>query len=205
MITTMKKAAYIVSFFVIITVLIALYYTGYYFTEKSEFSSNLLTKEEVEKENPAIYNVSNVDEQIITKNTEYIIETYNSDTEDLSVNTENVPIEILGYDREKMTEYIEKKRQTATEKNVINMQLKSFSGDKVVVRKTIVNLESIYHYYVVSEDNVIKIYNSDKKQLFTDTGISTEDLNEESREKLKQGFYIETIHELYNYLESVTS
>ncbi len=205
MITTMKKAAYIVSFFVIITVLMALYYTGYYFTEKSEFSSNLLTKEEVEKENPAIYNVSNVDEQIITKNTEYIIETYNSDTEDLSVNTENVPIEILGYDREKMTEYIEKKRQTATEKNVINMQLKSFSGDKVVVRKTIVNLESIYHYYVVSEDNVIKIYNSDKKQLFTDTGISTEDLNEESREKLKQGFYIETIHELYNYLESVTS
>ena len=105
MITTMKKAAYIVSFFVIITVLMALYYTGYYFTEKSEFSSNLLTKEEVEKENPAIYNVSNVDEQIITKNTEYIIETYNSDTEDLSVNTENVPIEILGYDREKMTEY----------------------------------------------------------------------------------------------------
>ena len=178
----MKKAAYIVSFFVIITVLMALYYTGYYFTEKSEFSSNLLTKEEVEKENPAIYNVSNVDEQIITKNTEYIIETYNSDTEDLSVNTENVPIEILGYDREKMTEYIEKKRQTATEKNVINMQLKSFSGDKVVVRKTIVNLESIYHYYVVSEDNVIKIYNSDKKQLFTDTGISTEDLNEESRD-----------------------
>ncbi len=203
--TTIKKAAYIVSFFVVITLFAALYYTGYYFTEKSDFSDSLLTKEKVRERNPLVHSVAEAEEQIVTKDTDYVTEVFNSDTEDLTVNQEKAPIEILGYDRDRMTEYIETCRKKDTEKNVINIQLKSFSKDKVVVRKTVVNLESVYHYYVISEDNVIKIYHSNKKELFADTGIRIDNFSDDCKEKLKEGFYVETIHELYNYLESVTS
>ena len=207
---TIKKAAYIVSFFIIISVCALLYYAGYYYTtSRGMFSDNLIRKKDVESQNPLVYsetkNVTNTKSQIVTKNTKYIVETYNIDEDKMITESLDVPVEILGYDRERVSDYLDGIKSKSSEKNLINIQLKSFSGEQIVVRKTIVNNETIYKYFVISENDVIKIYNSDKKTLFADTGISITGLDEEYKNKLTEGFYIETIHELYNYLESVTS
>ena len=74
---TIKKAAYIVSFFIIISVCALLYYAGYYYTtSRGMFSDNLIRKKDVESQNPLVYsetkNVTNTKSQIVTKNTKYI-------------------------------------------------------------------------------------------------------------------------------------
>ena len=49
------------------------------------------------------------------------------------------------------------------------------------------------------------VFYSDRTSLYLDTGISIDSVDEEERSHLETGFYIETIHELYNYLEGITS
>ena len=161
---TIKKAAYIVSFFIIISVCALLYYAGYYYTtSRGMFSDNLIRKKDVESQNPLVYsetkNVTNTKSQIVTKNTKYIVETYNIDEDEMITESLDVPVEILGYDRERVSDYLDGIKSKSSEKNLINIQLKSFSGEQIVVRKTIVNNETIYKYFVISENDVIKIYN----------------------------------------------
>ena len=91
------------------------------------------------------------------------------------------------------------------DETLLNVQLISFSPDSVVIRKTICNPTNIYSYFVISENNIIKIYNAGKDSLFIDTGIDISNFEEEYIEELNDGFYVETIHDLYNYLESITS
>lgn len=81
----------------------------------------------------------------------------------------------------------------------------SFSADSIVIRKTICNPTNLYNYFVISENNIIKIYNANRDSLFIDTGIDISNFEEEYKLELTDGFYIETIHDLYNYLESITS
>ena len=64
---------------------------------------------------------------------------------------------------------------------------------------------TFYNYFVISENNIIMIYNANHDKLFIDTGIDVSNIEEQYKEELKDGFYIETIHDLYNYLESITS
>ena len=118
-----------------------------------------------------------------------------------------MPIVLLGLDREAVIDYLTTYKATnvGTGDNVLNIQLVSFSAEQVVIRKTIRDIDEIYNYYVVSEDSIIKIYHSDQTTLFADTGIDISNIDEEYKKDLENGFYIETIHELYNYLESITS
>ncbi len=212
--TTLKKTAYIVTFFTLASVFALLYYAGYYYATRNKIGfNNLITKEDVTNTNPGMkayddsLDVATNENPIITSSTKYVEECYNSDTGELTKNESDMPIELLGLDREAVIDYLTtyKINNIGTEENVTNIQLVSFSGEQVVIRKTIRDIHEIYHYYVVSENSIIKIYNSDQKTLFVDTGIDISNIDEEHKKELEKGFYIETIHELYNYLESITS
>ena len=60
-------------------------------------------------------------------------------------------------------------------------------------------------YYIASENGKIVIYHSDKKTIYYETSISTGQLPEEIEEKVKNGFFIETDMELYEFLENYSS
>ena len=143
---------------------------------------------------------------VITSKTDYIEESYNIDTEELSKNTIVAPIEVLGYNREQLIDYLTTYMTKNTDETLVNIQLVSFSAETVVVRKTIRKVEKNYSYYVkASEDGELSIYKADKITKYFDTGIMLNEVEEDEREKLKEGYFIEDIHELYNFLESITS
>ena len=60
-------------------------------------------------------------------------------------------------------------------------------------------------HVLIMESNKSEQPDSNHDKLFIDTGIDVSNIEEQYKEELKDGFYVETIHDLYNYLESITS
>ena len=229
---SIKKMAYIVSFFVMVSMFALLYYAGYYYATSHHMGAdNLITKEEVANTNPGLIDQSSDNrlshdttdkkedawsndshektvagqEQLVSTETDYVEEVFDVDTGELTKTSQPVPVVLLGLNREQLIDYLTTVQFNENDRQVMNVQLVSFSASRLVIRKTVRNLKEIYQYYVICEDDIIKIYRSDRKTLFVDTGINISHISEEHKNELNNGFYIETIHELYNYLESITS
>lgn len=210
---SLKKTAYIVSFLALSSIFALLYYAGYYYATNYMKSDNLITKEDAANMNPGInksteQDAAEVGSQVnptVTSKTGYIEESYNSDTGELIKTEKNVPVDLIGLNRSEVIDYLTTYKEKNTDKSLVNIQLVSFSAETVVIRKTICSIDNLYSYFVISDYNIIKIYNANRDALFIDTGIDISHLDEEYKKELEEGFYIETIHDLYNYLESVTS
>lgn len=212
---SLKRTAYMIYFVALALTFAVIYYGSYYYGLKYMTSENIITKEKIQEDNPAVDytnsgdNLNEVNANmnlVITSKTDYIEESYNIDTEELSKNTIVAPIEVLGYNREQLIDYLTTYMTKNTDETLVNIQLVSFSAETVVVRKTIRKVEKNYSYYVkASEDGELSIYKADKITKYFDTGIMLNEVEEDEREKLKEGYFIEDIHELYNFLESITS
>lgn len=208
--SSFKKTAYILSFFVLAAFFACLYYAGYYYATNSLDSDNLITKEKAHNSNPSINisqitNVSDTNSQVIKKDIEYIEECYNTDTGEMTKNNTSVPVDFIGLTRDELIDYLTTYKENTVDKTLLNIQLVSFSEKSLVIRKTVCNISQLYSYFIKCEENIIKIYNTNKDTLLIDTGINIENFDERYKEELEIGFYVETIHDLYNYLESVTS
>ncbi len=195
-----KSRTYVVMILCFGVLILTLYYGGYYYAVNYLKSDNLVRK----SDQIDIY-ANTKDEEIVTKRTRYIEEAYDIDTEEIRKSESDIPIEYIGYNREQLIDYLARFMSNNEDRTLKNIQLISFSDDAVVIRKTVCTPSKIYKYFVVSEENIIKIYDVDKKVIIIDTGIDIENLDEECRKNLEKGFYLETIHELYSYLESVTT
>jgi hypothetical protein len=205
---TLKYMTYIAYFIALASVFALIYYGGYYYAINYMKSDNLITIDDALKNNPSISSVTTVneaDEQIVSAKATYTEECYNTDTDELTTQELKMPVEYIGLTRDDVIDYLTTYKNNVSDETLINIQLVSFSKDSIVVRKTVCNPIAIYNYYVISEKNIIKIYNANRDVLYIDTGIDISNLEEEYIEELNNGFYIETIHELYNYLEGVTS
>lgn len=184
-----------------------LYFGGYFYARRYFDSDNLITKEEAASLTPGI-NVSNSAEdepEIICKSATYTEETYNTDTESYTKESISIPALYIGMTKDEVVDYIAESMKNNSDKTLINMQLLSFSRENLVIRKTVCNPKNVYNYFAVSENEIIQIYTADKQTHFIDTGINISNIEEIYKEELEKGFYIETIHDLYKYLESITS
>lgn len=206
---SLKKLTYIVYFIALASVFSLIYYGGYYYAINYMKSDNLVTIEEAASSNPGINNdtsfVGQVNEQIVSSDAKYVEECYNTDTEALTKTENKIPVEHIGFTREQVIDYLTTYAEKNSDPTLTNIQLVSFSADSIVIRKTICNPTNLYSYFVISENNIIKIYNSNRDSLFIDTGIDISNFEEEYKLELTDGFYIEIIHDLYNYLECITS
>lgn len=211
---SLKRAAYLTYFVALAMTFAVLYYGSYYYALKYMTSDNIITKEKLQEDNPAVdymnlenhLNEVNAEQDyVITNKTNYVEEFYNIDTDELQKESIAPPIEVLGYNRQQLIDYLTRYMSKNTDETLVNIQLVSFSTDSVVVRKTIRTIEKKYYYYVLEEDGMISVYKADKKTKYFDTGIKLSEVDEKERQKLTEGFYIEDIRELYNYLESITS
>lgn len=210
----LKKIAFALYFVALALGFVVLYYGAYYYALNHMTSDNIITKEELLEENPALSKTNyttGVKEagssttDIVTRKTDYIEELYDVDTGKLTKTTLEPPIAILGLNRTQLIDYLSDYLVKNTDDTLVNIQLVSFSGKTVVIRKSVRNVERIYHYYVKGTNDSIIVYKADRITPYIDTGISLEDIVEQERAYIQNGFYIETIHELYNYLEGITS
>lgn len=209
---SLKRTAYIVTFFALVSLFALLYYAGYYYATSTRMGSDhLLTKKEVADMNPAIRDISSTadaaveEEPVVTSDTAYIEESFDMDTGELTQANKEIPIALLGLTRTQVIDYLTTFTEEETDYMLTNIQLVAFSREQLVIRKTVRSIKEIYKYFVICEEDIIKIYLADRQTLFADTGIDIRNISEDHKRELKDGFYIETVHELYNYLESVTS
>ncbi len=60
-------------------------------------------------------------------------------------------------------------------------------------------------YYIKATDGYVTVYYTDKKTVYEETSIQTSELSEEIQQKLKTGIKVETIGQVYGFLENYSS
>lgn len=206
------KKTYIICFLGLAVLFSATYYASYRYALDHLKSDNISEISDLSAKNPALTDdtvaaVDSVNEDVITKNTIYILESYNLTDDSITKETLEVPIEFLGMTRDDLILYLQKYMDnlSQSEKNIVNFQLISFSESNIVLRKSFNDNLDEYKYWLTDVDGTIVVYKADKQTVYINTTIKTENLPEDEQEKVKQGRYIQSIHELYDYLESYTS
>ena len=145
----------------------------------------------------------------ILPSTQYILESYDAVTDTL-VTEELVPPGVfVGKNRDEiiayMKEYMKSIPLTEYEKGLVSYELRSFSTDKLVMRKTYdINLLP-YKFYVNIVNGYVTVYYSDLETVYEYTQIYAADLSEEARIALSQGIFVKDREELYGLLEGYSS
>ncbi len=163
--------------------------------------------EELETQNAQA--VDTVKELRINASTKYVVEIYDGTT-DVTISEERtVPAEIAGMSREDLEQYIRDYNETMDvqrrEEEPNEMELVSFSKEKVVMREIYLGAEEETGFYLKATQGEVVIYHNDRVTPYENTGILVELLPEEERKKLEEGYYVEDEKELYSILENFSS
>ncbi len=194
-----KKYLFMSSFFLIGTI-----FTLVYFIRQQNVSQRSV---ELEKQNAET--VDTVKELRIGADTKYIVECYDGTTGVTTSEERTVPAEIAGMSREDLEQYVRDYNQTMDVERTIEepdqMEVVSFSKEKVVVREIYQGEEEETGFYLKAEQGEVIIYHNDQVTPYENTGILIELLPEEERSKLEEGFYVADEKELYSILENFSS
>lgn len=197
----MKKSvkAYSLAIFVLFAVFASVYYLSYKsFSVKNNFELSKTEgyAENIQAESKAL--AANMEDAVrISRRMTYISELYDSVNNTVTEAVEAIPDEWIGLSREELVKELYQ--------NSSDMTLVSFSEDRLVVRQNKIAEESEYSYYLIVKEGVLIVYYADMHDVFLNTYLTLDELPEDDREMLKNGFYVSDITELYDYLESVTS
>lgn len=207
-----KRTNYFIYVVVVGLAFVLLYYACYYYARVHMKADNIITKEEAMEANPSYHDgledstvSGQVDEPIVKRDMNYVEECYDIDTGELDRESLAVPIALLGLNREEVLDYYSKYMKNNDEKDVVNIQLVSFSDTGIVVRKSVRKTAPEYHYFVTIKNQKVQVYLADRKTLYIDTGIEADTLPIAVRKELRDGYSLETVRELYNFLENISS
>ncbi|MBQ8814332.1 MAG: hypothetical protein IJZ85_07550 [Lachnospiraceae bacterium] len=127
----------------------------------------------------------------------FVVGQYDWITGIVTETVEKFPKELLGLTRQELLVYLREHPEYGT--------LLSFSEHAVYLRKSDEENWSDYAYYLILEEEGLMVYHLDQTTLYLDTGIHSEELNDEDRKLLEEGFYIKDTAGLFDYLQTVTS
>lgn len=183
------KKAYGISFLVVIIALIAVYQASYYFAQQNfEKQAKIDEKKKIEEE---LVQADTNKESVTTKDTQYVINVYNSENEIAEEKTIDIPENYIGCTREELVEVLE------------DVELVSFSSERIVVKQKVA--DETYEYYLAEENGYITVLLSDKTTVYTYTDIEVASLPEEIQNEIKTLKPIKDLNHLYSFLETYTS
>lgn len=146
---------------------------------------------------------------VITADTIYLIEEVNLSDGTIQEREEQIPVKYIGLDRlaliEELEAYDRNPALSDLKLGFQNIELSSFSRDRVVICKYYRPEPEEKGFYLMVADHFVIVYEEDKKTIHTNTDILLEDLSEELQTEIIGGKYIENEQELYNFLESYSS
>ena len=152
---------------------------------------------------------ANIDaEERITENTKYVEEIWHISEATYREVNEQLPEEYDGNTKDELisnlSSYMKNMSQEEKKAGLVSIVVSSFSPNKVEIRK-VYDDKSDYEYYVTIKNGMVVVLENDKKTIVEDTGIHVDELDEESKQELKDGVYYNTLDEVYNLLESFCS
>ncbi len=148
-------------------------------------------------------------DEILTADTEYIIEEYDTRRDTLIENSVSVPVKYLGMNREEfvaaMELYAISPPLSEQERGFVGLEVRSFSASRVVVRMHYAYVEPTQSFFIKVEDNKIVVYCDDEETLYMYTNIEAESLPGYIQTQVSVGMFVEDEESLYHFLESYSS
>lgn len=140
------------------------------------------------------------------------LETISYDTiNDTTVKEETaIPAKYIGMDRQALEEAVKSYELSPPleelNKGLMDVQLVSFSPERVVLRKSYyLPDENRDEFVLVVENNYITVYHSGLEEVYLYTDIRLDELPQDVQNEIIQKKYVESEEELYNFLESYSS
>ena len=218
----MKKFERYICILFVVTGYITAYIVGYKIGNKDD--KKIVKQENVSSENPYTNNILNNattdvsnSENVVKEDAMLVIEICKEEEKDkITTEKRDIPVELIGLTRGDVIEYLEDNTEYFDKKGeeIDSLLLVSFSSEQVVIRKNIHEVETVvysneqserYNYYIAFKLDKVIVYKKDKETVFIETGITFDMLDEDTRESIEKGVWIENISVLYRYLESITS
>ena len=177
------------------------------------FVSYALSKKYASEENDIIYSTKEdvaaeaVKDEIVRSNTEIVYEVYRQGSK-VKEETVKAPAAYVGKSRTEIINLLDETMDKLTieelEDGLETMELVSFSGERVVIRKKYGEVLP-YKYCLYIENGAVTVYYSDKKTVYSYTDIQAENLPDNVRRELYGGMEIDSLGALYDFLETYSS
>lgn len=153
--------------------------------------------------------VAVVDKKIISANTEFVVQKFDTVNGLLNEESKSVPDKYIGMTREDLSNEIRSLNQNPPLKDLEQgfqyMELYSFSPYRVVIRKTYTEQEEEEGFFLVNENHCVVVYQKDLQNVYLSTDIKVDELPETLQDEILHIKYVENEKELYNFLESYSS
>lgn len=157
---------------------------------------------------PQILEVAVKEDTKITQDTKYYVETYDMGTNTVMRTEEELPENWIGNSRKELADQIEvmMENSSSEEKNagLLSIELKKFYEDEITIRKTYKQPDEIYNYFLDVQMGRVIVRNVDQT-LYAYTEVKFNSLPEELKRKILNGYEIQNLEELYEFLEAYSS
>ncbi len=214
-------------YIICLILLCAIMLTGYIIAYNVSYRINYIPESKKQSEDSSKDSISNNENQTqnsdsqanvkadtgiditVKKNMEYVLEKYYLDDYSLVEEKRKIPTELIGNSREQVIKYLKEYSESPSiddiKEGIISYELIAFTNEKMILRKTYKKPETVYEYYLKAENDYITIYYIDKKTVYDYTSICVDSLPKAVKMEVTKGKYIETIVDLYDFLESYSS
>ncbi|MCM1135654.1 MAG: hypothetical protein NC400_08780 [Clostridium sp.] len=148
-------------------------------------------------------------EPVLTANTSYVVQAYDTLSGDMTEAEESAPDKFIGLDREKLAEEIKEYNSnpslTDLEQGFTFMELVTFSPERVVVKKSYERVNTENGFFLLNENHYVVVYDYSLSHVYMNTDILVESLPEELQREILNMKFVEDEKGLYDFLESYSS
>lgn len=173
------------------------------------FSFFLLESYFYPKDKPEYERVAVEEKQVLSSDTQYVLIETDLLKESSTETVGHVPDHYIGMDREQFMDAMENYElcPPLAEQNrgFVGLEIKSFSTEKVVIRKNYFLMENPEHFYLTVQDNYVVVMREDLMTVYMNTTILVTTLPERIQAEIMLNKYIDNEKELFDFLETYSS
>lgn len=187
-------------------------FSGYYYSlsicdNENYESSFITTNNNKEKELTAVP-VVEVDETLCA-DTIFILEEKDLLKDTVVETTWKLPEKYIGMNRERFLQSMDVYQNSPPldekQKGFVNLEVKSFSRNRVVILKNYLYVQPTDSFYLAVCNNEVVVYLEDMTTIYINTGLELDTFPEDIQKDIINTMEIEDEKTLYDFLESYTS
>lgn len=145
----------------------------------------------------------------IDADTEYVLEETDIRNKSVVETVWKVPAKYIGMNREQflasMEDYEAFPPLSELERGFVNLEVLSFSSDKVVVQMNYEYTQPSASFYLKVENNYVVVYLDDKETIYMYTEILLTELPDDLQQEIINVMFVTDEESLYDFLESYSS
>lgn len=180
---------------------------NFFYPGDAASEENIYVKESDKIEEEKVMETVVADKPVITADTGYVVIAYDMIKDITKEELQITPDKYIGLNRQELEEALKEYNRspslTDLEQGFSNIELLSFSPEKVIVRKNYEKPES--GFYLINENHNVVVYDKSLKYMYMNTGIKTKELPKELQQEVLYMKFIENENDLYHFLESYSS